>query len=276
MEQCPFCDAEVTEVIVLYGGHCPSCFHNIPGEESPTDPGVVSVESSSKTMFVVKRRRLLVGAVASVGMAAVMWVYGGDSHRSQDPVEVGAYAGLSGHVDFPTESPKQELLPEATAQHQSNVVSEDVTNPPGRMSRSRSRNMHEDDNVHRDTMHPDTRPSTGVNLDLGVVVRRDEFPARVLEDSVEIETMIARVLSRNSGQIQGCYNSRLQSEEHLEGTWEVSFTVTKSGDVAGVGVAGEGLVDHVLEECLRQRVQSWRFEQIDRNWPVAVPYRLGA
>ena len=36
---CPFCESEVSEQLALYGGRCPTCFGDIPGEEAATDPG---------------------------------------------------------------------------------------------------------------------------------------------------------------------------------------------------------------------------------------------
>ena len=42
MGSCPFCKESVDEAILEYGGRCPSCLIEIPGEDAPTDPGEVA------------------------------------------------------------------------------------------------------------------------------------------------------------------------------------------------------------------------------------------
>lgn len=39
MGACPFCKAEISADILTFGGRCPNCLIEIPGEEAPTDPG---------------------------------------------------------------------------------------------------------------------------------------------------------------------------------------------------------------------------------------------
>lgn len=39
MAECPFCASEVDDDLIVFGGTCPICFGEIPGEEAPTDPG---------------------------------------------------------------------------------------------------------------------------------------------------------------------------------------------------------------------------------------------
>ena len=39
MANCPFCSSEIDEDLLVFGGTCPNCFGEIPGEEAPTDPG---------------------------------------------------------------------------------------------------------------------------------------------------------------------------------------------------------------------------------------------
>ena len=50
---CPFCSRPVNVEMTLYGGRCPHCFGEIPGEESPTDPG----EEKKQAAAVVKAQK---------------------------------------------------------------------------------------------------------------------------------------------------------------------------------------------------------------------------
>ena len=44
MGACPFCGSEVGEDLLINGGHCPQCLIEIPGEDTPTDPGEAAKE----------------------------------------------------------------------------------------------------------------------------------------------------------------------------------------------------------------------------------------
>ena len=72
MPRCPFCKGEVGEDLLLYGGHCPHCLNEIPGEESATDPGAAArarAEQEARVTAARGKRRNQVLAVLSVLLA---------------------------------------------------------------------------------------------------------------------------------------------------------------------------------------------------------------
>ena len=81
MPTCPFCQTPISENLSLYGGACPSCLIEIPGEEAVTDPGV-TVELTEES------RRATGGSGAIMGVAiaglvilagAAGWFYSQDT-----------------------------------------------------------------------------------------------------------------------------------------------------------------------------------------------------
>ncbi|MFK7929494.1 MAG: AgmX/PglI C-terminal domain-containing protein [Myxococcota bacterium] len=66
MEACPFCSTSIDESVVIYGGTCPGCFANIPGEEAATDPGEdVKLAQAASDRKRAKRRALMPLLVAT-------------------------------------------------------------------------------------------------------------------------------------------------------------------------------------------------------------------
>ncbi|HHO50296.1 MAG TPA: hypothetical protein ENK18_05345 [Deltaproteobacteria bacterium] len=70
MNECPFCGSEVSEELVAYGGTCPKCFAEIPGEEAATDPGeeVRAAQEQSDRRRVASRAAV----VGLVGMLSLV------------------------------------------------------------------------------------------------------------------------------------------------------------------------------------------------------------
>ena len=77
--KCPFCGVTITEDVALYGGTCPRCFGEIPGEEAITDPGDLPTElglkiyeARSKLWHVVP---ILIALFIAMGLGAwALWV----------------------------------------------------------------------------------------------------------------------------------------------------------------------------------------------------------
>jgi hypothetical protein len=70
LAECPFCGSSVDEDLVVYGGPCPKCFAEIPGEEAPTDPGAEARAAQEK------RDRRGATLKAAIGMGAMMALVG--------------------------------------------------------------------------------------------------------------------------------------------------------------------------------------------------------
>ncbi len=65
LAECPFCGSGASEDLITYGGTCPKCFAEVPGEEAPTDPG----EEVRAIQERGDRRRA--GVRAAVGLLAM-------------------------------------------------------------------------------------------------------------------------------------------------------------------------------------------------------------
>ena len=74
MGSCPFCKESVDSAILEYGGRCPSCLIEIPGEDAPTDPGeAAKAAQEAEEAAAVNRPRLplIAGIVAVVALCGV-------------------------------------------------------------------------------------------------------------------------------------------------------------------------------------------------------------
>jgi hypothetical protein len=65
LANCPFCSGGVDEDLIIYGGPCPNCFAEIPGEEAPTDPG----EEKKRVIVAKEQRRAMIRAVIPFALA---------------------------------------------------------------------------------------------------------------------------------------------------------------------------------------------------------------
>ncbi len=74
LAHCPFCHGDVGEELVLNGGTCQHCFGEIPGEETPTDPGEeVKAQMREEDLRHARRRTLLpVFILTPVALALVI------------------------------------------------------------------------------------------------------------------------------------------------------------------------------------------------------------
>ena len=63
MSTCPFCSTEISEELSLYGGHCPSCLIEIPGEEAITDPGIAATGAHAPVQTAMRSVTVGVGVV---------------------------------------------------------------------------------------------------------------------------------------------------------------------------------------------------------------------
>jgi hypothetical protein len=89
MGVCPFCKGEIADDILTFGGRCPQCLIEIPGEEAPTDPGdeVKAARAAEEAAAERKSPGLLIGAALValvVGVAAASGAF--DSPAEPLPV----------------------------------------------------------------------------------------------------------------------------------------------------------------------------------------------
>lgn len=275
MESCPFCGAEVKEELVLYGGNCPACLNEIPGEEAPTDPGAQAKANAEIEAEAAKQRSrapLLIG-----GLLAAVIAIGGGIYATQQPPpeapmempEIVIDRDLSGHInpDEPDEEQPEEL---ASAGH----------------GGSRSEHVPTGGQVVAAPQPPPDRgsiapsgPKGGINsFDPGVALNplgSMGASSKILTSEAEINDMVGRTLATYTSRLQRCYNSRLNEREDLTGTWNVAFTITRQGKASRVSITPRNAADATLEACLKKTVSAFTFQKIAQEKPVSFPASFG-
>lgn len=278
---CPFCKGAISADLAQYGGNCPHCMLEIPGDEAPTDPGAVLREKQEEERRqqeeAARRQRqrrnlgLTVVALALVAAGAWGWLQWQEQHTYQAasyfelPLEDIAAAPA------PVEPSEPAAGPPATPggkKPRAGTASSGGT-AAGVMAGAPASGGAED-------AAPVAIAAAGGSVSLGAggnlgLVDNDQ----VLTDEAQIIEMIKRVLTGSSPQLEACYQQRLKQAPDLAGVWDVSFTVTTTGATAAVAVKGRTRKDPELEACLTRAVQGWRFLKIASNKPIAKPYRFG-
>ena len=90
MSSCPFCQGEIADDLERFGGPCPHCFNEIPGEEAATDPGVAAqaAEKQAQQLQAKKRgvRTVLLGGAALLLLAGGGGWFGYQEHLKQQQI----------------------------------------------------------------------------------------------------------------------------------------------------------------------------------------------
>jgi len=99
--------------------------------------------------------------------------------------------------------------------------------------------------------------------------------SEVLTDIKQIQDMVGRVSGAYKGQIKACYAARVKSAPDLKGMYSIVFTVSPDGTTHDVKVSGNP-EDKELQECMKQRVETWHYQHINKEFKAATQYRLSA
>lgn len=281
---CPFCRGAISLDLAQYGGNCPHCMLEIPGDEAPTDPGAVLRQKQAEEQQVAdavdsRRRRRRTGL-----MVVLLVVLAGVSAWQLNAWQAKYRYAPVEYFEFPLEDiAAAPALPAEPAPEP--VAAKSTGSKPGPRKGSSTTSKGETSvtpvgsgggSGMTDAAPVGLTTSTGsVSLGAGgavSIVRTDE----VLTDEAQILDMIKRVVYGSSPQLEACYQQRLKQAPDLAGVWEVSFVVTKAGSTASVSVKARDRSDGELEACLRNTVSGWRFLKISADKPISRPYRFGA
>lgn len=302
MAQCPFCKIPIDDELARFGGHCPKCVIEIPGDETPTDPGVGKrVEEQVETER--QRRWGVIAAVAAlvlvvlVGASSVLW-WRIDQKRQADllaqlaaEAENGFYINPAEAHELPTIEKEQEqaVAQSGGAAHAPRGSSGGgtVTTVPSGSGSSKSKSFDFIGNSGADEpelakLHERTI-DVSPGADLGSVgltvpqvsISRTGLGSVALSDPDEIRTAVGTALKAYSQQITTCYNRRLKLTPDLAGTWEVSFTILTTGRTSNIGVVPQNTVDAALETCMRESIAAWTFQSMVQPQNFAKPYTFG-
>jgi outer membrane biosynthesis protein TonB len=269
MEACPFCKAAVDEELLLYGGPCPACLNEIPGEEAPTDPGAQAKANAELEAVAAKKgsRGPLIGLlVAVVAVIGGVGFYASQPPPSEAPVELPEIVidrDLSAHInpDTPETEPPEDEPPAERIVHAAPPTGGQVT-----------------PSIEEPVARGSLGPSGGINsFDPGVALNplSTVGQSKILTSEAEINAMVQAALGTYTSRLQKCYNTRLNEREDLQGTWNVAFTITRQGKASRVSIGARDTSDGPLESCLTQTVQRFSFQKIAQEKPVSFPVRFG-
>lgn len=286
MDECPFCGRPIDESIARFGGTCPSCFVDVPGEEAATDPGAEPE--------VLPRRGL--GAALAISGGAVLGVsimilLAIGLRMAQGPAQ--PEPTVLDFDDWPMpeviavqEAPPDEPAP-ASGRPRSHVrapgtpvafVAPEALAPPEDVTaslRAASSAPRSASIRRREPGRGAPVPSVGgartldrsagtASLDISLAggrVERDDNV--VLDDPVAIRMMIGERLRRGIAELRGCYDRRLKQRPDLSGRWRLTFTVAPDGRAVDADLDSLDEADEALEGCLREHVvQRWAFARV--------------
>ncbi|MCB9675443.1 MAG: AgmX/PglI C-terminal domain-containing protein [Alphaproteobacteria bacterium] len=274
MASCPFCQSPIDGDILLYGGSCPKCFGEIPGEEAATDPGeeVKARQQKSDNRRILIRTLIplvlaipVVGGMLVLALGFIIW-------NRNPTVEVMNFDDLDLGVDYDIVSAPPELEnPDPDAPKPRPVGN-------GSNGGERPRPRPNDGGTSDPTKPPQVvvpkagTSSGGINFGgVGVVKERE---GETLSDPGEIFENIKKVMTQQQGTLKQCYDSRLKVKEGLEGRWRAHFTVNQQGYAENVRFEGMNMSDSELETCLANTVKKWKFSKITHPQPVEKSWRF--
>ena len=258
----------------MYGGNCPSCLIEIPGEEAATDPGIPHEVTNPEIVAGSGASWLssLVAVGLVLGSVIGWWVFGqpGPAPVSPDTRSEIAAIPLSAHEDAEFEEP---TVISETAQPKRRVVTQHVTSqgrPP----------VHDMKTADASVVPTKKAPGLGgaptsVFDSIGAAPVSRAPASIVLKDSLKIEEMIGRVLNRGARQLEQCYNQALKLNPGIKGAWYVDFTISKGGKPVAVSVEALEAPHREIEGCIARKVDRWRFQRIAEPVDVARRYRFG-
>jgi hypothetical protein len=294
LAECPFCGSQVSEELVTYGGTCPKCFAEIPGEEAATDPGVEVKaaldrrdrrRATFRTVALLSVMMALVLCTGSVALVTLLW---------PEP-EVAAILDFD-ELDFPIPdiAGVEEVALGAPRKPRPRSSPGSVEDRAGRLGSgvdlgngASASELGEDGTAEVDPARrvrtelgplvpertasgssPGSSSGAGrLSIDMPTVRRDDNV---VLSDPDAIRDMIGERLVEFMPGLTVCYDRRLKVSPTLKGRWRLKFSVLPSGAVSGASAEGLDRRDRELEACVAEHIsEHWRFGRITVTQPVS-------
>lgn len=291
MGHCPFCKGAVDRATLVGGGTCSHCLIEIPGEEAPTNPGVQALArqqaeeaaaSGGRSPIVMITALLLLGLVGG----GAWWSWGRAPVIVELDEETFNPIPLAAHQNIYQETAAEAGSSAGGAAGSSSSSSANATRRAA-ISGQATRGSSSSPSTGRATLNPagasiakqveaidptaSTIASPGAMTGPTISIGRHSV-AETLSDPDAISGMIKRVVSRNSRQLQDCYNNRIKIQPELEGRWRVGFEVQKTGAVERVEVRALTGPDVELERCMASKLSRWHFQRIASPQGVTKNY----
>lgn len=301
--ECPFCGREVDADLVVYGGKCPHCFGDIPGEEAPTDPGEAKKKAETKAISAKVQRSQRMPLFVVSGLLLI-------------PIAIALYLLLKPvprmealNLDLPEYdiaelAPAVVVAPEIPATVQDNGKpgknsknpGTDIAKVGGGTNVGNPEKTPEVVGTQGGTSSPDgtlrprnpvaTAGGTDATLTGGIStssgggvisdapkigIQRRAITGVTLTDDSQIIEMVRAVVGSELPKLRfQCYERQLKRDETLAGSWILNFTVKQNGQLNGVSaVSKDGTPNAEFEACLVEKVSTWAFQPIKAELPVA-------
>lgn len=298
MGACPFCGATVGDDILVNGGHCPSCLIEIPGEETPTDPGEEARAQQAAAEEAAGGGGKKVAVLALLGVLVVGvggWMAMGPTEADTQPmqIEMGefSFAPVSAHEDLdnPADEQEDEAVADAGSARQApRSGGTGGANSQAVASANTTASAAPPSGRGQPTASAGAPPPTGGQLQpegpqgdpldamfFGDGPSQKGVQGIVLCKPGEIYEGVRSVMKVKSPQLGQCYQRALKANEGLRGKWQVSFVVQKTGKPASIKAVGQGVSDSTLETCVVTQVERWSFPQLCEATPIETPLSFG-
>ena len=296
---CPFCRGDVKADLLTYGGHCPHCLIEIPGEEAPTNPNAEKVQEEKliKEVAQVKQEKksrlaLIAFALAAVGaLVVVIWpapkpsefaleddwvIMPVSKHRDiADPAAADAAPAVAdGGAASKSKPGRKSTNGEKQGQPESGAQASAGGSGDGSAGRTASGGSGE-------PAQGSSTISQGAATGDPFAIRSGgpsakEIEGACLDDSGDIEAMVRGRVKSSGAQVQACYEQALKQNESLRGSWRVSFTLGRDGRASKVQVLAQNGKDAGFESCLGRVVGGWKFQGVCEDMALTVPFAFGA
>lgn len=115
---------------------------------------------------------------------------------------------------------------------------------------------------------------TGVSLSQGKTSKGyvDGLEEEIIVAGGLDRSVIERVIRRNLGDINYCYERRLNARPNLSGVFEAQFAIGANGRVQSVRAARSSLSDGILDQCIQNSIKTWQFPKPVGGTVVNVNY----
>jgi hypothetical protein len=299
MAHCPFCKSTIDEELARFGGHCPKCVIEIPGDETPTDPGLgkrvgEAVETEQRRGFGVFAAVGGLVLVVLVGAGSVLWWRIDQQHKAELQAELKAQQdndffilpAEEHQLSYQREEEQQQAQAKAQNTGRAHTPRAGVTHVPssGGASTSSGRNTFDfRGGAGEDEVELAEIEDRRVNVEVGsfgpsipsISINRGSVGSMALSDPDEIRKSVGTALETYSKQMNTCYERRLKAMPNLAGTWMVSFAIGTDGRTSGVSVTPKTTSDAQLESCMAQAIAMWTFQPMASTQNFSKPYTFG-
>lgn len=284
MPQCPFCKGKVEEDLLRFGGHCPHCLNEIPGEEAATDPGAQArarqeLEARVAAARVQRRNRLLTVLAALlliVGVGAYAVFHEEPAPLMLDDVEIYIPPASAHRNVAAEEAAAAQAKAEEEEKHKKEAASHHVATTAGTTQVTTDMLATAGPAPSSPTTAPPETTADSLNQSsLGGFDLSPKGPALkgigpiTATSDTEIKQMAKTVVDANFRQLRQCYESRIKENPSLSGRWVVAWTIESDGSVSKAEAEGQGVNDRAFESCMVRSVETWKFQPVSKRTELA-------